>query len=109
MRYGGDEFLIISRYDLIPKIKAGLRAIKKRSMQPYDLHLSMGSICVSKNDGYTLDEAVKRPMRPCTRSSGATRANKASPRNVGWRRQVFGAAPYQVMRRSLFVDSLRDF
>ena len=29
-------------------------------MQPYDLHLSMGSICVSKNDGYTLDEAVKR-------------------------------------------------
>lgn len=60
MRYGGDEFLIISRYDLIPKIKAGLRAIKKRSTQPYDLHLSMGSICVSKNDGYTLDEAVKR-------------------------------------------------
>lgn len=60
MRYGGDEFLLISRRDLVLKIKDEMRSMKASVERPYDLYLSMGAQSVRREEGLTMLEAVER-------------------------------------------------
>ena len=59
MRYGGDEFLLICRRDLIPKLQGELALLKSSSQYPYDLSLSMGSYMVEADDHYAMMDAIK--------------------------------------------------
>lgn len=60
MRYGGDEFLLICRRNLIPRLEEELAALKRRYDRPYDLELSMGASLVTEDERLTLDEAIER-------------------------------------------------
>ncbi|MBR3158748.1 MAG: GGDEF domain-containing protein [Atopobiaceae bacterium] len=59
MRYGGDEFLLICRRNLIPKLKQELELLKSSSTRPYDLSLSMGLFRVRVGDKYTMEQAIE--------------------------------------------------
>lgn len=59
MRYGGDEFLLISRRDLTAKIECELAVQKSTCTRPYDLSLSIGAYRVLKSDRRTLREAIE--------------------------------------------------
>ena len=60
MRYGGDEFLLICRRDLTPKLAEELVALKERESRPFDLSLSMGVEHVTTADGLTLTDAIEK-------------------------------------------------
>ena len=60
MRYGGDEFLLISRRDLTSKLEHELAALKERVSRPYDLSLSIGASRVLGSELMTIMEAVER-------------------------------------------------
>lgn len=59
MRYGGDEFPLICRRNLMPKLEAELALLKRNTQYPYDLNLSMGSLKVHASEHYTIQEAIK--------------------------------------------------
>ena len=59
MRYGGDEFLIISRRDLAEKIASELALVKGDSRDDFRLDLSIGSTRIDRSEGVTLDEAIR--------------------------------------------------
>ena len=59
MRYGGDEFLLICRRNLIPKMEAELAALKAHAPRPFDLGLSMGLCEVTSADDFSLEEAIE--------------------------------------------------
>ncbi len=59
MRYGGDEFLLICRRNLIPKLKKELEFLKSASTRPYDLSLSMGLYEVQASDKCTMEQAIE--------------------------------------------------
>ena len=59
MRFGGDEFLLISRRDLIPKLEQALAKHKAENSRPYDLSLSMGLFSVKTSDEYTMEQAIE--------------------------------------------------
>ncbi len=60
MRYGGDEFLLICRRNLIPKLEAELQMMRDNSTRPYELSLSMGRYQVFSSDRMPIHEAVER-------------------------------------------------
>ena len=60
MRYGGDEFLIISRRNLIDKLEHEQALLKEHSVRPYELNLSMGACRVLESEGCSIDEAIQR-------------------------------------------------
>ncbi len=60
MRYGGDEFLLISRRDLTPKLLHEHEVYKATEERPFDLSLSIGAYRVTAADHYSLAEAVDR-------------------------------------------------
>lgn len=59
MRYGGDEFLLICRYNIIPKIEGELEHHKRTNSRPYDLGLSMGAYEVRASDHRSMEEAIE--------------------------------------------------
>ena len=59
MRYGGDEFLLICRRNLIPTLQEELKNFKQTCPRPYDLSLSMGLFEVSVADNCTIDQAIE--------------------------------------------------
>ncbi|MDO4798571.1 MAG: GGDEF domain-containing protein [Coriobacteriales bacterium] len=73
MRYGGDEFLVISRNDLIPRFEQELALLKETALRPYDLGLSMGVFVSRRESCLSLAEAIT-----CAdvRMYAAKRANK---------------------------------
>ena len=60
MRYGGDEFLLISRRDLVPRLNEQLTLLKQSVDRPYDLSLSMGTIEACADERLSIDEAIRR-------------------------------------------------
>lgn len=60
MRYGGDEFLLICRNNLIPRIERELQLLHGSRSFPYILNLSMGSFCVHAQDDVTLASAIEQ-------------------------------------------------
>ena len=60
MRYGGDEFLLICRRNLIPKLENEVEMLRTNTRRPYDLSLSMGRYQVFASDHLTMGEAVQR-------------------------------------------------
>lgn len=59
MRYGGDEFLLISRRNLIPKIQRELDRFRHAEARAYDLSLSMGVHQALASDGLPIKEAIE--------------------------------------------------
>lgn len=60
MRYGGDEFLLICRRDLTPKLQRELSVLKETCTRPYDLSLSIGASKVLKSERLSMREAIER-------------------------------------------------
>jgi diguanylate cyclase (GGDEF)-like protein len=60
MRYGGDEFLVISSTNLIPKLREELAMFKTSEERPYDLKLSMGAYPVFVGERCSVQEAIHR-------------------------------------------------
>lgn len=60
MRYGGDEFLLISRRNLTRKIERELKILKENTVRPYDLSLSIGVLQVFSSDCCSVKEAIER-------------------------------------------------
>ena len=60
MRYGGDEFLLICRRNLVPKLEAELQMLRDNSDRPYQLSLSIGRYQAFSSDRLSVTEAVKR-------------------------------------------------
>ena len=60
MRYGGDEFLLISRRNLTRKIERELKILKENTVRPYDLSLSIGVLQVFGSDCCSVKEAIDR-------------------------------------------------
>ncbi len=58
MRYGGDEFLVISKSDLIPKLEWELEQLRSNGERSYDLALSMGSFVAHQDDRLSMAEAI---------------------------------------------------
>lgn len=59
MRYGGDEFLLICRRNIIPKIEHELELLRGSSQYPYELSLSMGVHKVLASERHAMSEAIK--------------------------------------------------
>lgn len=59
VRYGGDEFLLICRYDLSRKLEEELRLVRTSMDLPFDLSLSIGCNEVRASDGMSLDGAIQ--------------------------------------------------
>lgn len=59
MRWGGDEFLLISRRNLVAKLQHELKLLNGSTNRPYDLSLSIGAYHVTAKDGYSMDDAIK--------------------------------------------------
>lgn len=60
VRYGGDEFLIICRNDLVAQLECALVSIKREYDRPYDLSLSFGATEVKANEHLTVEQAIER-------------------------------------------------
>lgn len=60
MRFGGDEFLIICRRNLIPKMERALAQLNREVQRPYELSLSMGRVNVKAPEHLSMEEAVNR-------------------------------------------------
>lgn len=60
MRYGGDEFLLISRNNIQRKIEDQLGLLKGTTMHPFDLNLSIGVFEVRREYHYSIEEAITR-------------------------------------------------
>lgn len=60
MRYGGDEFLLISRRDLTPRIEHELSLFTGGFSLPYQLSLSVGATKVRADEGLAMEDAIDR-------------------------------------------------
>ena len=60
MRYGGDEFLLICRRNLVPKLESELHLLRDNVARPYKLSLSMGHYQALASDQVSIDEAIRQ-------------------------------------------------
>lgn len=60
MRWGGDEFLLICRRNLIPKLEQELMILRRGTSREFDLSLSMGAFRVRAEDRLSVNEAIDR-------------------------------------------------
>lgn len=76
MRYGGDEFLLICRRNLIPKLERELEAERNNMQYPYLLSLSMGACLVQKEEQLSLMEAIEQADRQMYRNKRAHKEDR---------------------------------
>ncbi|MBR4162363.1 MAG: diguanylate cyclase, partial [Solobacterium sp.] len=60
MRYGGDEFLLICRKNLIPKLQDETDSLVRNIKRPYHLSLSMGACKILESDHYTMKQCIEK-------------------------------------------------
>ncbi len=60
MRYGGDEFLLIARKNLIPKLQEEMDSLVKNIKRPYVLSLSMGACKILESDHYSIKQCIEK-------------------------------------------------
>lgn len=60
MRYGGDEFLLISRNDLTGKIQRETAKMMKETQRPFILNLSVGAFRAAADTGLSIEKCIEK-------------------------------------------------
>lgn len=60
VRYGGDEFLIISAVPLKEELRIAEKEMIEQNKSPYDLSLAIGECSISKEESLTLEQAITK-------------------------------------------------